>query len=93
MSVCVSVCVCVRVCVCVCVSLCVSVCVCVCVSIHIYTLRGGRQSHGRAGPTQSLLISSLAALCLCCTGKMHGRGTYTYADGDRYEGDWKEDRY
>ena len=23
---------------------------------------------------------------------MHGRGTYTYADGDQYEGDWKDDR-
>jgi hypothetical protein len=23
---------------------------------------------------------------------MHGHGTYYYADGDKYEGEWKEDK-
>ena len=25
-------------------------------------------------------------------GKMHGRGVYQYADGDRYDGEWKDDK-
>ncbi len=25
-------------------------------------------------------------------GKMHGHGTYSYADGDKYEGEWKDDK-
>lgn len=25
-------------------------------------------------------------------GKMHGRGTYKYAEGDVYQGEWKDDK-
>lgn len=27
-----------------------------------------------------------------CQGKMHGQGTYKYAEGDIYQGEWKEDK-
>ena len=28
----------------------------------------------------------------CATGKRHGRGTYTWASGNRYEGEWRDNK-